>query len=128
LGLTGPNKSSLLSERRMYRLLSDKLAQRILEQKETIESSLMEDVAKTLKVPIDAIKNFNEEAAVNIIANTINNHDSSSGPTINYNPIFNPIEKWIEALSKNENLYERLLQTEREKVALLEKLLAEKKK
>lgn len=98
----------------------------LLEQKEEIDAPLLEQVASALKVPIEAIKNFNEDAAVNIVANTINNHDSSSGPTINYNPIINPIEKWLEALSKNEQLYERLLQTEREKVALLEKMIAGK--
>lgn len=95
----------------------------LLEQKEEIDGPLLEQVAKALKVPVEAIKNFNEDAAVNIVANTINNHDSASGPTINYNPIFNPVEKWFEALAKNEQLYERLLQTEREKVALLEKLI-----
>lgn len=96
-----------------------------IERKEKIEAELLEQIAGILKVPVDAIKNFDEEAAINIIANTVNNHDN--GAFFNYNPIFNPIEKWMEALKKNEDLYERLLKSEKEKNELLEKLLAEKK-
>jgi len=99
----------------------------LLEAKENIETPILEDVAKALKVPVDAIKNFTEEAAYNIIGNTITNNDNvASISLINNNPIFNPIDKWIEALDENKKLYERLLQTEREKVALLEKMLDKK--
>ena len=42
----------------------------LLEQKEVIEQDLLEQVAKMLKVPVDAIKNFDEDAAVNIVSNT----------------------------------------------------------
>jgi transcriptional regulator with XRE-family HTH domain len=42
----------------------------LLETKETIDPETLEQIAKTLKVPVEAIRNFNEEAAVNIIANT----------------------------------------------------------
>lgn len=92
-----------------------------LEQKEKIDEKILGDVAKMLKIPVEAIQNFDEEQAVNIISNTFN--DQSNG--YNYYPTFNinPIEKWIEAIEENKNLYERLLQTEREKVALLEKIL-----
>ena len=40
----------------------------LLEQKETIEDDLLQQVAKVLKVPVEAIKNFDEEKAVNIIS------------------------------------------------------------
>lgn len=92
-----------------------------LEQKEKIDEKILGDVAKMLKIPVEAIQNFDEEQAVNIISNTFN--DQSNG--YNYYPTFNinPIEKWIEAMEENKKLYERLLQTEREKVALLEKML-----
>ncbi len=96
----------------------------LLEQKEEIDGPLLEEVAKALKVPVEAIKNFNEEAAYNVIGNTVTNNDNVA--FFQYNPILNPVEKWMEALSKNEQLYERLLQTEREKVALLEELLKKK--
>jgi len=98
----------------------------LLEQKETIEDDLLQQVAKVLKVPVEAIKNFDEKAAISYI-NTFN--DSSVRHVIgNYGTYnFNPIEKWIEALEENKKLYERLLLTEREKVELLQKILDEKK-
>jgi transcriptional regulator with XRE-family HTH domain len=92
------------------------------EQKEKIDEDLMEQIAKALKVPIEAIRNFNEEAAVNIISN--NSFENCDQPaSIFYYSTINPVDKWVEALKKNEDLYERLLQSEREKVALLEKLV-----
>lgn len=39
---------------------------------------------------------------------------------------FDPLEKYIEAMEENKKLYERLVQTEREKVALLEKVVGKK--
>jgi hypothetical protein len=95
----------------------------LLEQKEEIEPGLLEQLAKVLKVPVEAIKNFSEEAAINIISSTL--HDNAG--SIFNNAVFNPIDKWMDALTENKNLYERLLQAEKEKVALLEKILADKK-
>jgi len=54
-------------------------------------------------------------------ANAVNNN------AINIQNI-NPIEKWIGALEENKKLYERLLQFEREKVEMLQRLLGEKNK
>lgn len=85
-----------------------------LEQKERIDEKILEDVAKVLKVPVDAIKNFSEEAALNIINNTFNDNAVLNG--ILYNPTFNPMEKVIE-------LYERMIKEKDEKIALLEKML-----
>lgn len=95
----------------------------LLEGKEEIEPELLEQVAKVLKVPSEAIRNFDEQSALNIISNTFHEQAfiNSSG-TFN----INPIEKWMEALEENKKLYERLLQTEREKVALLKKMLDKK--
>jgi len=90
----------------------------LLESKETIEPALLDEVAKALKVPEEAIRNFNEEAAVQIISNTF--HDESSAYSYNYKCSFNPIDKIVE-------LYDALLKSEREKVAMLERLLQEKK-
>ena len=36
----------------------------LLEAKETIEPQILEEVAKVLKVPVEAIKNFDEQAAI----------------------------------------------------------------
>ena len=49
----------------------------LLEQKEIIEDELLQQVAKVLKVPVEAIKNFDEQAAVNVIANTFNDESFS---------------------------------------------------
>jgi transcriptional regulator with XRE-family HTH domain len=91
-----------------------------LEQKEKIDDKILNDVAKVLKVPADAIKNMTDEAATNFI-NTFNDQSG-----FNYQCTFNPLDKYVEAMEENKKLYERLLKTEREKVALLEKILERK--
>jgi transcriptional regulator with XRE-family HTH domain len=96
----------------------------LLEQKEVVEPELLEQIAKVLKVPVEAIKSFDEEKAVHIISNTFNDHSVLNG--VNYYPTFHPIEKWLESLEEIKKLYERLLQAEKEKVALLEKILDKK--
>jgi hypothetical protein len=72
-----------------------------------------------LGVSTEAIKNFDEDKAINIFSNTF--HDTNG--LINYFPTFNTFERLLEAMEENKKLYERLLQSEREKVALLEKML-----
>jgi len=92
----------------------------LLEQKENIEDDLLQQVAKVLKVPVEAIRNFDEESA---IQNIQNNYDSSvinAGPSINYKCTFNPIDKIVE-------LYEALVKSEKEKVEMLQKILDGKK-
>ena len=84
-----------------------------LEQKEALDAEMLEKIAAALKVPAEAIRSFNEEATFQIIANTYHGNSSS----VQYN--FNPMDKIVE-------LYEQLLQSERKKVALLQKLLDKK--
>ena len=98
-----------------------------LEAKEIVDPVILDQVAKVLKVPVEAIKNFNEEAAVSYI-NTFQDNSVSHviGNYGTYN--FNPVEKWLEALDENKKLYAALLKEKDEKIALLEKLSAEKKK
>lgn len=88
-----------------------------MEQSETIEDDVLEKVAKVLGVPADAIKNFSEEAVINIISSTLHN---TSG-LVNYNPTFtfNPIEKIVELYDEKIALLERLLESEKEKVKML---------
>ncbi len=100
----------------------------LLEQKEVIEPNLLEQVAKVLKVPVEAIKNFDEEAVINVIGNTVTTvNDNATGQLFQFNPVINPVDKWIEALEENKKLYERLLQTEKEKNELLQKFLDKQK-
>lgn len=43
----------------------------VLEGKEILEPGLLDELAKALKVPSEAIRNFNEEAAFNVYAQTL---------------------------------------------------------
>ena len=96
----------------------------LLEQKEIVEEDILQQVSKILGVTPEAIKSFDEEKAVNIIANTF--QDDSVAFTQNYKCNINPIDKWMEALdeikslyNENKTLYERLLLAEKEKNELL---------
>ncbi|MDD2674206.1 MAG: helix-turn-helix transcriptional regulator [Flavobacterium sp.] len=89
-----------------------------MENSETIDEEKLVEVAKALGVTPDAIKNFSEDAILNIINNTFNTNDNGIAilKTESYHPNFNPLDKVVE-------LYERLVQAEKDKVEYLEKLL-----
>ena len=99
----------------------------LLENAEELEDTKLEPVAKALEIPLDALKNFSEDAFFNIIANTYNNtsNDSSTliASSLNYYPTFNPLDKLLESYEENRRLYERLLETEREKSRVIEELV-----
>ena len=98
-----------------------------IESNETVDREQLEKVAKALGVTADAIRHLDENATVyNIVTNT-NNGDHSVNGLSNYNCTFNPLDKLMEAIEKNEKLYEKLLKSEQEKVAMLERLLEERK-
>ncbi|WP_454803171.1 helix-turn-helix domain-containing protein [Mucilaginibacter phyllosphaerae] len=92
----------------------------LLESREIIEDDILAQVAAILKVPVEAIKNFDEQAAVTYF-NTFNDTSVNHGPFMGNNSIFNlnPIEKWLEVIEENKKLYERLLASEQEKVEIL---------
>ncbi|HEY9046944.1 MAG TPA: helix-turn-helix transcriptional regulator [Ohtaekwangia sp.] len=99
-----------------------------IEQSEHVEDATLEKIAKALGVSSEAIDNFTEESVINYIQ--YNQEGSNQGAANvavqNFNCTFNPIDKWLEALDENKKLYEALLKSERDKIALLEKLLKEK--
>ena len=95
----------------------------LLEAKETIEPEILSQVAKALKVPVDSIKNFNEDATVSIIANTFNSNDNSTLNAVNYHCTFNPIDKIVQLYEEKVALYERMI---KEKNELLDKLAKKK--
>ncbi|MBW1658209.1 helix-turn-helix domain-containing protein [Flavobacterium quisquiliarum] len=95
----------------------------IIEGSESVDEEKLNKIALALGVTPEAIKNFSEDAVFNIIGNTYNDDSSSIK---NYNCTFNPLDKLLEAIDKNEKLYERLIQIEREKASYLEKLLDKK--
>lgn len=91
----------------------------LLEQKETIEADLLRQISDILKIPVEAIQNFDEEQAVNVIANTYSFQDfkdNAIASGFNYQPTFNPIDKMVE-------LYERMLQQQKEMIEKLEQLI-----
>jgi transcriptional regulator with XRE-family HTH domain len=94
----------------------------LIEQRETVDTELLQKVAGILKVPVEAIENFKEDAAVSYISNTFSNtssdnvnnvYGSQTSPTFYYYT-----DKMIE-------LYERML---KEKDAEIERLRQEKNK
>jgi transcriptional regulator with XRE-family HTH domain len=91
-----------------------------MEQSEQVEDLTLERVAKALNLTKEAIRNYNDEAVFNIISNTFHNTSSDQSTLIasslNYQPTFNTADKIVE-------LYEALLKSEREKIALLEKVI-----
>lgn len=96
----------------------------LLEQKETIDAPLLQQISAALKIPVEAIQNFDEEQTVNIIANTFN--DNSMLNAINHNPTFHPIDKLIQLHEEKIALYERMLKEKDEMMAKLEKLIEKK--
>jgi transcriptional regulator with XRE-family HTH domain len=92
----------------------------LLENAEELEDTKLEPIAKALEIPLEALKNFSEDAVFNIISNTFNENSSNNN---NYQCSINPFDKLIEVYEENKKLYERLLETEREKNRLIEELL-----
>lgn len=94
----------------------------LLEQKELIENDILDQVAKILKVPVQAIENFDEDSVINIVSNTFSDFKDNAiaNPVaMNYQCTFNPIDKMVE-------LYERMLQQQQEMIDKLEKLIQAK--
>ncbi len=101
-----------------------------IESNETVEHDQLEKMARALGVSAQAIKNLDENAAVyNIVTNNNNaeNGFNNAVSGFNNNCTFNPLDKLMEVIEKNEKLYEKLLKSEQEKVAMLERFLEERK-
>jgi len=82
----------------------------LIEQKEIIDANLLRQISSVLKIPVEAIQNFDEETAINVIANTFTSYDSATGNSINYGTInFHPIDKISQLHEEKMALYERML-------------------
>jgi transcriptional regulator with XRE-family HTH domain len=93
----------------------------ILEQKESIEASILQKVSGVLKIPVEAIKNFDEEQAIyNISCNFSDYAVNNNG--INFQQV-NPIDKITQLHEEKIALYERMLKEKEEMIARLEKLV-----
>ena len=83
-----------------------------LEQKSDIDNETLQKIAKAMQIPVEVIKNFNDDGVINIISNTF----ASGAGVVMHNPTFNPIDKIAE-------LYEKLIAEKDEQIALLKSLL-----
>ncbi|MCD0474406.1 helix-turn-helix domain-containing protein [Flavobacterium sp. EDS] len=99
----------------------------VLENSENIDEEKLKEVAKALGVSVEAIKNFTEENVINYFNNIYDNEINGSivAPQSSHCN-FNPLDKLMEVYEEKEKLYERLLQSEKDKNEYLEKLLKEK--
>jgi len=97
----------------------------LLEQKQTIDAALLQQISAALKIPAEAIQNFDEENAVNVIANTFSDFKDGAS-AINIHPIFNPIEAVLKLHEEKMVLYERMLKEKDEMMAELKKLIPAK--
>ncbi|SFL47693.1 hypothetical protein SAMN05216357_12452 [Porphyromonadaceae bacterium KH3CP3RA] len=86
------------------------------EKKDKLEQEILEKIAKALDIPVEAITEVDNDSSINIFSGTWNDNSVAQ----NYHPSFNPIDKVAE-------LYERLLKSEQEKVAMLQEILRDKK-
>jgi transcriptional regulator with XRE-family HTH domain len=90
----------------------------VLEQKETIDTPLLQQISDALKIPVEAFQNFDEEQAINVIANTFGDY------AFNYGTMHvHPIDKLIKLHEEKIELYERMLKEKDEMMARLERLI-----
>jgi transcriptional regulator with XRE-family HTH domain len=92
-----------------------------IENSETIEEEKLKQIAEALGVTVDAIRDFSEDAVINIISSTL--HDNAGSINNDCTLNFNPMDKLLQVIEENTKLYERLLQSEKDKVVYLEKLM-----
>ena len=86
------------------------------EKRDKLEIEILEKIAKALNIPVEAITEMEDGTSINIVANTFDNQSSA----VNWCPTFNPIDKIVE-------LYDKLLEAEKEKVAMLQEVLRDKR-
>lgn len=103
----------------------------LIEQKETIEENLLRQISSVLKIPVEAFQNFDEEQAVNVIANTFNQEAfiGNSGGTYHINPLEKLIQLHEEKMSLYERMlkeYERMLKEKDDMMTRLERLVGQK--
>ena len=105
-----------------------------IEKQSIIDELMLAKCANALGISVEMIKEFDPEKMFDNFTYNIDKIENSNGSfsffskegsPVNY---YCPIEKIMELNQKISDLYERMLQSEKEKVAFLEKMLAEKNK
>ena len=90
-----------------------------IEQSENIDDDKLDQIASALGVTVEGIKQFSEENALYNVFYDQNNSVNNFQPN-------NPIDVCMGLVEEIKKLYQQLIQTEREKVELLQKLLDKK--
>lgn len=95
------------------------------EDKRVIDEEMLQRFAKALEVPVEILKNMEEDACFNYYVenNTFSDNVNAGGILNNYNPV----DEIIKLCNEKVELYERMLANEKEKISLLEKMLIDKK-
>ena len=88
-----------------------------IEQQEEIEEALLKQIAEALGVTPELIKNFDDDKITYHINNVYDVHDFEIKDNGNF------IAQQVNPIEKIAELYERLLQSEREKLELLKNQL-----
>ncbi|XZF16573.1 helix-turn-helix domain-containing protein [Chitinophagaceae bacterium MMS25-I14] len=102
-----------------------------LESKAQIDEDLLERIAGVFKVPVETIKDYNDEMTIYNIQNNYEGANASSSTVSNgentlatfHECTFNPFDKMLELMEENKKLYERLLQEKDMAIAKLEGLV-----
>ncbi|MBC7866354.1 MAG: transcriptional regulator [Gloeobacteraceae cyanobacterium ES-bin-316] len=97
-----------------------------MEAKDEIDDALHAQLSAALKIPVEAIKYFDEEAAVVNIQN--NCGGANLGATTvnaggNIYCTFNPIDKLVEVMDENKRLFEELLRARERQIEMMRKML-----
>ena len=91
------------------------------------KAELADEVLQRLLVPLGITMEKFKEMDESVMGSTIFHFSESAYGSGNFNTNnFNPIEKVIELVDKNEKLYERLFEAEKEKNAYLQRQLDNK--
>src|SRR4051812_15137463 len=79
----------------------------MLEQKDIIEDDILNQISNSLKIPVEAFQNFDEEQAINIISNTFGDNACVGNPNSTFN--LNPVEELKKLHEEKIALFERML-------------------
>ncbi|MET6996855.1 helix-turn-helix domain-containing protein [Chitinophaga defluvii] len=94
----------------------------LLETKETIDAEMLQSIAQALGVPPEAIKHFDENAAISIVANSFSDFkEHAIASAMNYQCSFNPIDKVVELLERSLKEKDAEIERLREELAKLRK-------
>ena len=93
----------------------------MLDQKDVIEDDILKQISNSLKIPVEAFQNFDEEQAVNLISCNFSDNAMFNNRIEIFNN--NPIEDIKKLHEEKIALFERMLKEKDEMMARLEKLI-----